>query len=41
LLHCRPSELDHESAVTLDWVLATDDAVQKARKTVEERANNG
>jgi hypothetical protein len=41
LLHCLPSALDDESAVTLDWLLATDDAVEKARKIVEERASNG
>jgi hypothetical protein len=41
LLRCRPSELSGESAVTLDWLLAVDDAVGKARKIVEERNANG
>jgi hypothetical protein len=40
-MHCRPSDLDTESALELDWLLAVDDAVARARKNVEERAANG
>lgn len=39
LLHCRPSELDGESAVELDWILAVDDAVSRARANKEREAN--
>lgn len=39
LLHCRPSELDDESAVELDWILAVDDAVTRAKNNVEREAN--
>jgi hypothetical protein len=41
LLHCRPSELENESAVTLDWLLAVDDTVAKLRKERQQEANNG
>jgi len=41
LLHCRPSELEDESAVTLDWLIATDDAVQRAKRNIEKAANGG
>jgi hypothetical protein len=40
MLHCRPSELDDESAVELDWLLAVDNTVEKVRKTLEEREAN-
>jgi hypothetical protein len=39
-LHCRPSDLDGESAIALDWLLAVDDTVEKTRRKIEERANN-
>ncbi|MFB7907642.1 hypothetical protein ACFC1T_14515 [Kitasatospora sp. NPDC056076] len=38
LLHCLPSQLDDESALTLDWLLAVDDVAAKARATMERRA---
>ncbi|MFH8380635.1 hypothetical protein ACH4E7_06795 [Kitasatospora sp. NPDC018058] len=38
LLHCLPSQLDDESALTLDWLIAVDDTVAKARATLERRA---
>lgn len=41
LMHCRPSELEDESAVELDWILAVDDAVNRARNNAEKRAANG
>jgi hypothetical protein len=41
MLHCRPSDLESESAVGLDWLLAVDDAVALARKNREEAARNG
>jgi hypothetical protein len=41
LLHCRPSDLDDQSAIELDWLLAVDDAVALARKNREEAAQNG
>jgi hypothetical protein len=41
LLHCRPSDLEDQSAVELDWLLAVDDAVAQARKNKEEAAQNG
>jgi hypothetical protein len=37
LLHCPPSALDDESAVTLDWLLAVDDAVTRAQNNMQER----
>lgn len=41
LLHCRPSQLDDESAVELDWLLAVDDTVNKARRNREKREAHG
>jgi hypothetical protein len=41
LLHCRPSDLEDESAIELDWLLAVDDAVSTARRNKEEAARNG
>lgn len=38
LMRCRPSELDGESAVQLDWLLAIDDAVSQAKAEAEEKA---
>lgn len=38
ILHCLPSELENESAVQLDWLLAVDDTVAKLRKEKEEEA---
>jgi hypothetical protein len=38
LMRCRPSELEDESAVTLDWLLAVDDAVARARANKEREA---
>ncbi|MET8624534.1 hypothetical protein ABZW30_12385 [Kitasatospora sp. NPDC004669] len=38
LLHCTPSQLDDEAALTLDWLIAVDDTVAKARATLERRA---
>jgi hypothetical protein len=38
MLHCRPSELDDESAAKLDWLLAVDDTIAKYRKQKEEEA---
>jgi hypothetical protein len=37
LLHCLPSDLDDESAVELDWLLAVDDTVEKVKRTLEEK----
>jgi hypothetical protein len=39
MLHCLPSDLDSQSAVEMDWLLAVDDTVAKARRAAEERAN--
>lgn len=41
LLHCKPSDLDDESAVELDWLLAVDDTVNKARRNIEKREAHG
>jgi len=38
LLHCRPSDLENESAVQLDWLLAVDDEVAKLRHDKEKAA---
>lgn len=38
LLRCRPSELEDESAIGLDWLLAVDDAVSRAKANIEKRA---
>lgn len=37
LLHCRPSDLLEESALDLDWLLAVDDTVAKARANREQK----
>jgi len=36
-MHCRPSDLDNESALELDWLLAVDDIVKKAKNEAEQR----
>ncbi|MEV6046034.1 hypothetical protein [Streptomyces xanthochromogenes] len=41
MLHCRPSDLDDESAVDLDWLLAVDNTVGRLRADQERRAANG
>ncbi|PJN22423.1 hypothetical protein [Kitasatospora sp. CB02891] len=41
LLHCPPSALDDESALTLDWLLAVDDTVSKLRSDREKEAARG
>jgi hypothetical protein len=41
MLRCLPSELENESAVKLDWLLAVDDTVAKLRKEREEESFNG
>lgn len=41
MLHCRPSDLDTESAVELDWLLAVDNTVAKVRADQERRASRG
>lgn len=38
LLHCRPSDLDDERALTLDWLLAVDDVVTRVRNDREREA---
>jgi hypothetical protein len=38
-MHCRPSDLDGESAVELDWLLAVDDTVERVRRKKEAAAN--
>jgi hypothetical protein len=38
ILHCRPSELENESALELDWLLAVDDIVKQAKAEAEKRA---
>jgi hypothetical protein len=38
LTHKLPHELDDESAVQLDWLLAVDDAVARAREARERKA---
>jgi hypothetical protein len=40
MLHCLPSELENESAVKLDWLMAVDDTVAKVRRDKEEEAYN-
>jgi hypothetical protein len=37
LLRCPPSALEDESAVRLDWLLAVDDTVARARQNREKR----
>jgi hypothetical protein len=40
MLHCRPSELEDESAVTLDWLLALQAAHARVQaKQIEEPSN--
>jgi hypothetical protein len=39
ILHCRPSELEDESAVELDWILAVDNIVKKFKAEKEAEAN--
>jgi hypothetical protein len=41
MLGCRPSDLEDQSALELDWLLAVDDAVAQARRSKEEAAMNG
>lgn len=41
LLHCRPSELLDEPALTLDWILAVDDIVARVRADKEKEAARG
>lgn len=41
LLRCPPSALDGESAVELDWLLAVDDTVARARRNIEKREMRG
>jgi hypothetical protein len=41
MLHCTPTALEYESAVTLDWLLAVDDAVNRAKRNLEEAAARG
>jgi hypothetical protein len=41
MLRCLPSELENESAVKLDWLIAVDDTVAKLRKEREEESFNG
>ncbi|MFI6117480.1 hypothetical protein [Kitasatospora sp. NPDC051164] len=38
LLHCTPSQLLDEPALTLDWLIAVDDTVAKVRADAERRA---
>lgn len=39
LLHKTPSELDHEPSKRLDWLLAVDTAVTRAKEDAQERIN--
>jgi hypothetical protein len=39
LLHCRPSELEEESALELDWLLAVDKIVKEFKAEKEAEAN--
>lgn len=38
ILHCRPSELEDESALELDWLLQIDDVVKQVRAEKEKEA---
>lgn len=38
LMRCTPSALEDESAVALDWLLAVDDTVARARSNLEKEA---
>jgi hypothetical protein len=38
MLHCTPSQLEEESAATLDWLLAIDETVNVTRNKM---ANEG
>jgi hypothetical protein len=40
-LRCVPSALDNESAIELDWLLAVDDTVTRARRNIEKREMRG
>ena len=40
LMSCRPSELEEESAIELDWLMAIDD-MYKELKAEKEREANG
>ncbi|BBB00571.1 hypothetical protein RVR_10570 [Actinacidiphila reveromycinica] len=40
-MHCTPAELDEQPAVRLDWLLAVDDTVARARANLEKRAARG
>ncbi|PJM98132.1 hypothetical protein CG740_37245 [Streptomyces sp. CB01201] len=41
MLHCTPNDLDDQSAVQLDWLLAVDHTVARLRADQERRAANG
>jgi hypothetical protein len=41
LLHKLPSELENESAMALDALLACDDAIKKGQNNAQEKANRG
>ncbi|WP_267895421.1 hypothetical protein [Streptomyces sp. CB01201] len=41
MLHCLPSDLEQQSAVDLDWLLAIDNTVAKVRAEQERRAARG
>jgi hypothetical protein len=36
-MHCPPSALEDESALELDWLLAVDDTVARARSNIDKR----
>lgn len=38
---CPPSQFENESAITLDWLIAVDDTVAKARRNKEAREARG
>ena len=38
ILHCRPSELEDESAIELDWLLQIDSIVKQAKAEKEKEA---
>jgi hypothetical protein len=39
MFSCLPSALENESAIELDWMLAIDNTVAKARANQERRAS--
>ncbi|MEV6720608.1 hypothetical protein AB0M94_06710 [Streptomyces xanthochromogenes] len=41
MLHCTPNDLDDQSAVQLDWLLAVDNTVARLRADQERRAAHG